>query len=203
MPPDRAFEIELEMGHPVPGLDQRRPSTDPRGGKLDAILRRAKLNLLLKSHLSLRSIETPAGCRGLRQLQLRKRLDLLGAEAEHADRARNVLDGLLAEVGEGQRQLVPTLIVCRAGDAQPARFAQRLQPGRDVHAVAEDVVAVDDDVADVDADAEDDAPTLRHRGIAAHHTALDGERAADRVDDAPELDQHTIARRLDDAAAMA
>jgi len=204
MPPDRAFEVEFEMGHPVPGLDQRRSSTDPRIGKLDAVLRRAELNLLLESRLRLRS-----GGRGIRRcrrsrwLHLRKRLDLLGAEPEHPDRARNVLDGLLAEIGEGQRKLVPDLIVCRAGDAQPARLAQRLQPGRDVYAVAEDVVTVDDDVADVDADAEHDALILRRRRIAAHHPPLHGERAADRVDDASELDQHAVARGLDDVAAVA
>jgi hypothetical protein len=82
------------------------------------------------------------------------------------------------------------------------RLAQRLQAGGDVDAVAEDVVAVDDDVADVDADAEDDAPSLRHRSVAARHAALDRERAADCVDDAPELDEHAVARRLDDAAAV-
>src|SRR5262245_36973548 len=190
------------MGHPIAGLDQRLPSTDPRKGNLDAVLRSAELNLLLKFYRGLRSIGNPSSHRGLQQFRFRKRLDLLRAEAENANRPGNVLDGLLAEISEGERQLIPDLIVSRAGDAQAAWLAQRLQPGSDIDAVAENVITIDDDVANVDADAEDDASILRYRGVAARHGTLDGERAADRIDHAPELDKHAIARRFDDTAAM-
>src|SRR5262249_2696961 len=169
--PNRAFEVEFE-GHPIAGLDQRLPSTDPRKGNLDAVLRSAELNLLLKFYRGLRSIGNPSSHRGLQQFRFRKRLDLLRAEAENANRPGNVLDGLLAEISEGERQLIPDLIVSRAGDAQAAWLAQRLQPGSDIDAVAENVITIDDDVANVDADAEDDASILRYRGVAARHGTL-------------------------------
>src|SRR5262249_44157910 len=84
VPPNRAFEIEFEMRHPVAGLDQRRPPADPRIGKLHAVLRRAELNLLLELKLGMRSIGSTSR-RRLRQLYLRKRLDLLRAKAEDPD----------------------------------------------------------------------------------------------------------------------
>ena len=91
-----------------------------------------------------------------RRLGLRQRRDVRRAEAEHADRARDVLHRLLAEVGEGERQLVPDLVIRGAGDAQTTRLAERFEARRNVHAVAEDVIAVDDDVADVDPDPKND-----------------------------------------------
>jgi hypothetical protein len=39
--PDRSLEIEFEMGHPVSGLDQGRPTANARIGEVHAILRRA------------------------------------------------------------------------------------------------------------------------------------------------------------------
>jgi hypothetical protein len=49
MPPNRTFEIELKMRHPVTGFDQRWSATDPRVRNLDAVERRAELDLLLVS----------------------------------------------------------------------------------------------------------------------------------------------------------
>ena len=87
-------------------------------------------------------------------------------------------------------------------DADAARLGHAFQPRGDVDAVAEDVVALDDDVAEIDADAELDAAVLRHIGVALGHAALHLDRAAHRVDDAGELDQHAVAGGLDDAAAV-
>ena len=84
----------------------------------------------------------------------------------------------------------------------PPGSAIAFQPGGDIDAVAENVVIVDDDVADMDADAKCDAAILRHGRIGLRHGALNVERAAHRVDRAGEFDQHAVAGRLDDAAAM-
>ena len=71
-----------------------------------------------------------------------------------AHRLGNVLEGLLAQVIEGDLDLAADLPIGVIGDANAARLGDAFQPRRDVDAVAEDVVAVDDDVADIDADAE-------------------------------------------------
>ena len=46
------------------------------------------------------------------------------------------------------------------------------------------------------------AARRRHVGVAPRHAALDFRRAANRVGDALELDQHAVAGRLDDAAPV-
>ena len=51
----------------------------------------------------------------------------------------------------------PTWSRTAAETADAARLRQRLQPRRDVHAVAENVAVLDDHVAEIDADAELDA----------------------------------------------
>jgi hypothetical protein len=54
----------------------------------------------------------------------------------------------------------------------------------------------------VNADAEDDAPVLRHARVALDHRILHLDRAANRVNDAAELDDAPIARALHDPAVM-
>ena len=61
--------------------------------------------------------------------------------------------------------------------------------------VAEDVALVDDDVAEIDAYAEGDAAVVGHRRAARDHLDLDLDDAAHGIDDAGELDQHSVARR--------
>ena len=102
----------------------------------------------------------------LRQRPGRLQRTISQIHPEYIDRPGDVLDLLRAEVLEGEAQLVEDLVAHDAADADAAGFGQRLQPRRDVDAIAEDVVAVDDDVADIDADAELDAlvggtPALR------------------------------------------
>ena len=83
-----------------------------------------------------------------------------------ANRALDVLDPLLADVEEGNT-LSPVELLLHGGRyADAPRLGQRLEPRRDVHAIAGNVVAVDHDVAQVDADPVVDAlvasmPALR------------------------------------------
>ena len=140
---------------------------------------------------------------GLRQRLLGQGGDVLRGQPKHTDGAGDVFHRLLAEVGEGQRQLVAHLLVGVARDADAARVAQGLQSGGDVHAVAEDIAAVDDNVADVDADAKDDPPVHVDARVEREHRALDRHRAAYGIDDAGELNQQPVACGLDDPAVMA
>ena len=119
-----------------------------------------------------------------------------------ADRARNVLDYLLAQVLEAEAQLVAHLIVDIARNQDAARLGECFQPRCHIDAIAVNIILIADDVADVDADAKFDATIRSHIGIAFGHAALDVDRVAHRVDDAHELHQHPIARGLDDAAVV-
>src|SRR5215472_5711556 len=57
-------------------------------------------------------------------------------------------------------------------------------------------------IAEIDADPEADAFTLRQIGVAILHALLHDDGAAHRIDDRGELDQHTIAGGLEDAAPV-
>ena len=123
--------------------------------------------------------------------------------APSLDRLGDVLDPLLAHRREGELEPLAQLLAHLAGDADPARLGQALQPRGDVHAVAVDVpVGLVDDVAQVDADPEADALVLGHRRLALGHALLDRDRAGDRIDDAGELDKAAVAHELDDAAVV-
>ena len=49
-------------------------------------------------------------------------------------------------------ELVPDLVVDRVRYADRAGLGERLEPGGNVDAIAEDIVAIDDDVPEIDAD---------------------------------------------------
>src|SRR6202040_906263 len=77
---------------------------------------------------------------------------------EYPDRARDVLDLLLAPVVEGETELVAHLVTHHAADADAARGRQGFEAGGDVDAITVDFPTVLDDVAEIDADAELDPP---------------------------------------------
>ena len=108
---------------------------------------------------------------------------------------------LLAQVLEAERVEVADVVAHAARHADAAGGRQGLQPGGDVHAVAEDVAVLGDDVADIDADPERHAPMLGDRRIQPGYRLLHAERAADRVDHARELGQHAVAGGVRDPAA--
>jgi hypothetical protein len=124
---------------------------------------------------------------------------LVEPHAKDVDRPVDVLHIVLAEVLEHDVEPVADLIADRGGDVDASRLCDRLEPCRDVHAVAEYVVLFDDDVAEVDADAVVQR-RLRSILLAPRHGALEFGRAADRVGHALEFDQHPVARGLDHAA---
>ena len=66
-----------------------------------------------------------------------------GDGADHlvdADRFLDVLDFLLADIGETGVDFVLDLIIDRTGDAQAAGIGESFEPCGDVHAVAVDIV---------------------------------------------------------------
>ena len=119
-----------------------------------------------------------------------------------AHRLTDILQGLLADVVEGNIHLAANLPMGVVGDADAARLGDSLQARRDVDAVAENIVVVEDDVADVDADAKLDPQVGRHVDIPLRHRALHFHRIASRIHGTGELDQHAVARGLDDAPVV-
>ena len=117
-----------------------------------------------------------------------------------AHRLGNVLEVLRAKIADREIEPTPDLTVGVFGKADAARFANPLQSGGDVDAVAHQVaVAFLDHVAEMDADPKFDAPVRCDPSVALDHRPLDFNGAVHRVDDTPELDNCAIAGALDDA----
>ena len=127
---------------------------------------------------------------------------VLEPDAQDADGSGDVLDMLVAHILQGERNLAMDLVGDNLRQADPAGRGEPLDAGRDIDAVAIDVVLDGHDVAEIDADAEIHAPVIGLGGIERRHGALDLDCAAYRIDDAGELDQQPVARRLEDAAVM-
>ena len=117
-------------------------------------------------------------------------------------RAGNVLNLLLAEIGEAYRQIGTDLFPQRTGTADPARRGQRLQSGGNIDAVAEQVAVLDDDVAQMQADAELHLFELGSGGVRLGDRRLHRQRAGQRVDRAGEFRGNAVAGGGEDASAM-
>ena len=92
------------------------------------------------------------------------------------DRPADVLEALLAEVLERERQLVPDEVAHRLGHDDLVGRGQLMNPRSDVDAVAEQAVLLDDHVLDADADAHPD----RHRGAVLGPSLLEPSLQVDR-----------------------
>jgi hypothetical protein len=68
-------------------------------------------------------------------------------------RTGNILEVLLAQIGELDIDFATNLIIGRRRNADAARFGDTLKPCRNIDAVAENVMGFDDYVADIDTDA--------------------------------------------------
>src|SRR5215469_7054544 len=76
-----------------------------------------------------------------------------------------VLDAVAAERAVIEGKLIPDLVVDGLGDADGAGLGKRLEPGRDVDAIAKDIVAVDDHIAEIYPDPQLQAAIRRNRVI--------------------------------------
>src|SRR6516225_1958586 len=124
------------------------------------------------------------------------------ANAIDAQRARNVLQALLADIGKLGLDLAAHLPECIIGDANAAGFGDPLQPCGDVDTVADDVVAFHQHVAEMDADAPFRAAIGGSGCVALRRQLLQPDLSLNSVDHRAELDQHAIAGGLDDTTAM-
>ena len=130
------------------------------------------------------------------------RTSTIQPDAVGPHRARDVLDVLLASEFQGMLELAMQMIVGRAGDENPARVAQLLQAGGDVHAIAEKIAVLDDDVAQVDADPEHDATVRRNLRLMRGDLLLHRNGKGCSVHDRTELGNRAITHQFDDAAVM-
>ena len=120
-----------------------------------------------------------------------------------ANRLGNILDLLLADELEGERELALDLVKRGAGDADAAGFGQRLKPGSDVDAVAVDgAVFLLDHIAQVDADAKLHAPVFGELRVAPGELVLDLVGAVHGFDGAGKLCENTIACGVDEPSAV-
>ena len=94
------------------------------------------------------------------------------------------------------------LVIGRAGDENPARVAQLLQAGRDVHAIAEKIAVLDDDIAEIDADPEHDAMVRRNLRLIRSDILLHRNGEGCSVHDRTEFGNRAITHQFDDAAVM-
>ena len=79
-----------------------------------------------------------------------------------------------------------------------SRLRKRLDPRRNVDAVAENIAALGDDIAEIDSDPHRDALFVRHRLVSSHCRVAQGTSTARRFDDAVELDQYQITGLFED-----
>ena len=114
----------------------------------------------------------------------------------------DVLEPALPHVLKGNIDPAMDVFLHSAGNANPTRLRQRLQPSRHVYAIAPHIAAVDDDVADIDANSELDPPLLRHVGVASRNGALNLDGTAYRSYRARELHQQPITGDPDNSASV-
>src|SRR5205823_9560900 len=69
------------------------------------------------------------------------------SDAEYADRAGDVLDLMLAEVLEGERQPIADLVSDSAANIYPVRLRQALHACGDSYAITIDAVSIGDHIA--------------------------------------------------------
>ena len=120
----------------------------------------------------------------------------------HADRPGDIFEILLTQIRKGEVEPPGRILLNPRRHANPARIGQGLQAGGDVDPIAKDVALLDDDVTLMDADAKLDLAIRRSVTVPAGNLALDLDRAAERIDNAGELDEEPVAGGLDQPAAM-
>ncbi len=101
----------------------------------------------------------------------------------------DVLQALGAEILEIEIDLAGDLLVDDLRYIDAAGLGQRLDPRRDVDAVAEDVAFLGDDVAEIDPDPHRDALFLGQRPVRLRDRVAQSGRTARRLDDVVEIER--------------
>ena len=114
------------------------------------------------------------------------------------DRPRDVLERLLAQIGEIRVDFARVCSYAAAEISTSPGPAYPFQPRGDVDPVAQNVVALYQDVAEIDAYAIHDALGLGCLGGALDHQLLDGDSAFDGSDNRRKFQQQAVAGCLDD-----
>src|SRR5688572_23561023 len=124
------------------------------------------------------------------------------AQAIGADRSRDVLECLLADILKEETDLSGGIFLHALRHAYPTRVGDPLQPGSDVDPIAVDIPILLDDVADIDANTEFDLPVLIHIRIPLTHAGLHVHGAVDGIDHTGEIGHQTVAGVLENPAPM-
>jgi hypothetical protein len=127
---------------------------------------------------------------------------LAGLQRIDSDRPFDVLELGRAEIGDRHIEPGAHLPIGVFREADPARLANRLQPGGDINPVAHEIAALLDDVADMDANAKFDALVGGDLGVAPDHRPLNFTRKIHCIYDAAEFDNGAVAGAFDDPAVM-
>ena len=94
------------------------------------------------------------------------------------------------------------MLMGRRAEDDLSRAGHLLQTGGEVDAVAIDVAAFDDDIAQVHADPELDPALQRRSPVPGCQRPLDLDGSVHGINDACELDERSVAHKLDDATAI-
>src|SRR6516165_8744022 len=130
-------------------------------------------------------------------MSIRARANCIGT-----DRMGNVLEGLLAKVGELNLDLTAYVIVGGRRDADATRFRDALKPRSDVDTVPENVIALDQDVPEIDPDPEQHSAVGGHPFVTFGHHCLHRHGAFDCIDHRRKFKQHAVARCLHETSAV-
>src|SRR5262245_39893656 len=90
------------------------------------------------------------------------------------------------------------MVVGGPGNEDAAWLGEGLETRRNVDPVSVEVAALEHHVAEIDADAKHDMAVAKLPAIGGGHAGLEVHRALHRIDGAGELDQHAVARNLED-----
>src|SRR6516162_9577300 len=164
------------------------PATRGRSGRTRRALRSIRRSLRITTGWSRRRVTAFSSSSAVRLMRCAARL----RSRRNAQRSSGL---------DGRRyQLEP-----RAHPVGQWRYSSTLcyfEPCRDIDPVAIDVASIPDDVADVDPHAELNAAIRRYIGVSLRHLALHFDGTTHRVDDASELEEQSVACRLNDPTAM-
>jgi hypothetical protein len=120
----------------------------------------------------------------------------------HPDRLCDVLDLLIAQIVEPQRQLVAEVIPRDGRDADRPRLSEGFKASSDVDPVAEQILAVDHDIADMHTNAELHRLVGGTAGVFGSERCLHRDGTSDGIDRAGEVGDDAVTSGVEDAAPV-